>query len=413
MTVPASAPAATAPASSPTESASADSALFAKFTAQHQDNLAKDGHADAPKDSHRRPAAVAADSAAAAPAGATGVSPRGEDAGRERDGAGEGEADDAGAAPAKDEKAAAELSESDAITLLRKAREDGDTDGIDRALKVLMPGSKGLGEFNVDGKRYGELRAVTNKERKKLDARATELDTREQNVARGLAQVEQLVARYQPIEKLLVAAQGDDVDAFIELIEKATKKPINETVKRHLDKKLGKPGDPEVEALKRELRAEKEKREERERLEREAREQAAHKDQIQRHLVFLDETLSKNDDHRVRALVKTTAGMRAIFETQKAHYNAQSRTTISAEQAAKLVLEQKAKELEPWQQVLRAAPSAPAAQAPSNADGKQEAMPASSDRVRPLGTRGSSASGPGRHLSDTELFEKYERLAKL
>lgn len=408
------------PASTPVETSASDTAIFAKFTAQHQaavsGELDKDGHADASKESRRGPAAVAAGAATAAPAGAARVSPRGEDAGAERDDGGSADDDaapdaDRAKADGADKEAATELSEADAIALARRAHAEGDTDALDRALKAILPGSKGLSEFAVDGKRYGELRAVTNRAQKKLDARGKELDTREANVSRGLAQVEQLVQRYQPIETLLRAAQGDDVDAFITLVEKATGKPINETVKRHLDKKLGKPGDPEVEALKRELRAEKDKREERERAEQLQREQAAHKDQIQRHLVFLDETLSKSDDSRVRALVKTPAGMRAIFEAQKANYNAQTRTTLSAEQAARFVLEQKQKELEPWQQVLGGSAQPTPNPATKSESGNQ---PAPSERVRALGNRGASpASGGAQRLNDTELFEKYERLAKL
>jgi len=365
---------------------------------------------------------MAARAAAAAPAGATGREPGGADAGGERDSAGgDGAPDDASAAAARakaDEAPAGSLSEEGALALLRKSREDGDTDGIDRALKVLMPGSKGLSEFNVDGKRYGELRTVTKRAQKKLDEREAAIGTREQNLQRGMATLEQVVQRYQPIEQLLVAAQDDSpegVAKFVELVEKATRKPINETLKRHLNHKLDKPGDPEVEALKRELRSEKEARLERERKEEEARQQQARTQEIQRHLVFLDETLSKHDDSRVRALVKSPAGMRAIFEAQKAHYNPQSRTTLSAEQAARFVLEQKQKELEPWQQVLGSR-SAPAEGATAPAVGKQEAIaPAPSERVRALGSRGASpaSGGGGRHLSDAELFEKYERLAKV
>lgn len=291
---------------------------------------------------------------------------------------------------------------------------------MDRALKVLLPGSKGLSEFNVDGKRYGELRTVTKRVTKRLDERSAHLDTREQNLQRGMGVLEQAVARLQPIEQLVIAAQDESpegVAKFVELVEKVTKKPINETLRRHLSHKLDKPGDPEVEALKRELKTEKEKREARERAELEARQKQVRTQEIQRHLAFLDETLSKHDDQRVRALVKTPAGMRAIFEAQQAHYNGQTRTTLSAEQAAKFVLTQKAKELEPWQQVLGTR-SVPAAEPATPAVAKQEAIatgPAPSDRVRPLGSRGAApASGSGgRALSDAELFEKYERIAKV
>lgn len=411
------APAAPAPTSSP---ASSDADVFAKFTAQHQAAVANEvSHADPSKNASGRAAPVAARAAGAAPAGATGAAPGGEDAGAERDDG--GQADDAGAAPGEgkaDGAPAGALSETDAIALLRKSRDDGDTDGIDRALKVLLPGSKGLGEFNVDGKRYGELRTVTKRVQKKLDERAAQLDTREHNLQRGMGVLEQTVARLQPIEQLVIAAQDDSpegVAKFVELIEKATKKPLNETLKRHLNHKLDKPGDPEVEALKRELKTERETRLERERKEAEARQQQAQRDEIQRHLVFLDETLSKHEDQRVRALVKTQEGMREIFLAQKAHYNPQTRTTLSAEQAAQFVIQQAQKRLEPWQQVLGAR-SAPAAEPATPAVGKQEAIaPAPTDRARPLGSRGAApaSGGGGRTLSDAELFEKYERLAKV
>lgn len=367
---------------------------------------------------------MATGAAGAAPVGAAGREPGGEDAGRERDDS--GQADDAGAAPAggkTDEAPAGSLSEADALTLLRKSREDGDTDGIDRALKVLMPGSKGLGEFNVDGARYGEFRTTHRKAQRKLDDRAAQLHTEAQNLERGRAVLAQVVQRLEPIEQLVIAAQDESpagVAKFVELIEKATKKPINETLRRHLSNKLDKPGDPEVEALKRELASERQARLDRERKEEEARQTHARTQEIQRHLVFLDETLGKHDDQRVRALVKTQAGMRAIFEAQKAHYNSTTRSTLSAEQAAKFVLEQKAKELEPWQQVLGGGtaqtPVASAQPVPVPATGSGSGnQPAPPDRARSLGSRGAApaSGGGGRTLSDTELYEKYERLHKV
>jgi hypothetical protein len=297
------------------------------------------------------------------------------------------------------------------VALLRQARADGDTAGIDRALKALLPDSKGLGEFQVDGKRYGEFRTVVKRAKEKIEARAASVATREQNVARGLAQVEQLVQRYQPIETLLQKAQGDDVDAFVELLEKATGKPLNDTLKRHLDKKLGKPVDPELDAVKRELRSEKEARLDRERKEQEAREVATRTTAIRSHLEGLHQTLSQDQDARVVALVGTREGMKAVFEAQQAHYNPQTGQTLTPAAAARWVLQQKQKELEPWQQVL--APKAlPAAQPTATADPKGE--PIATPRVRSLPSRGASpASGGAQRLTDAELYEKYERLAKL
>lgn len=364
---------------------------------------------------------MAARAAGAAPAGAAGREPGGEDAGAERDAAGsDGEADDARAAAAKgetDDAPAGSLSEADAIALLRKSRDEGDTAGIDRALKVLMPGSKGLDEFNVDGKRYAELRTTNKRAQKKLDDRAAQLQTEAQNLERGRAVLQQVVQRLEPIEQLVIAARADSpegVAKFVEALEKLTNKPLNETLKRHLNHKLDKPGDPEVEALKRSLKETTDKLAERERKEAEAREQQARAREIQGHLAFIDETLSKHDDQRVRTLVKSPEGLKLIFLAQRQHYNDRTRTTISAEQAAKLVLEQKQKELEPWQQVL-GAPSAPAAPGATPAVEKGEPIAPPADRARTLGSRGAApASGTGgRKLTDAELFEKYERLAKV
>lgn len=404
---------AAAPAPSAADTSTGDSALFGKFTAQHNAAVAQElGHADASKNTSRPGAAAhAAGHGESAPAGrASGYEPGGADAGTDGDGSGSeaGRPDEAGDPEAEAaEKPAAPLSEADAVALLRKARADGDTDGIDRALKALLPDSKGLSEFNVDGGRYAQFRSVVNRATKKLDSRAAEVTTREQNVARGLAQVEQLVQRYQPIETLLHKAQGDDVDAFVELLEKATGKPLNDTLKRHLDKKLGKPVDPELDAVKRELRSEKEARLERERKEQEQRDVASRTQEIRGHLEFLHSTLSQDQDARVVALVGTREGMRAVFEAQQQHYNPQTRQTLSAQQAARWVLEQKQKELEPWQRVL--APKALPPPAASTATPTPE-----TPRVRSLPSRGASpASGGAQRLSDADLFEKYERLAKL
>lgn len=413
------APAPTAPAS-PAQSSASDAALFGKFTAQHQQAVAQElgkSHADAPKNVRgSEPSGKPADHVErAAAADAARDAGGGEDAGTERDGSGseEGRADAAGGAEAEAAKPAA-LSESDALALLRKSRDEGDTAGIDRALRALLPDSKGLSEFNVDGKRYGEFRGVVKRATAKLTKREEAVSTRERNVATGLAQVEQLVQRYSPVEKLMLAAQDDSdegVEAFVELLQTVTKKPLNDTLKRHLDKKLGKPVDPELDAVRRELRSEKEARLERERKEAEDRATAERTTEIRNHLQFLHTTLSTAEDHRVRALVGTREGIKAIFEAQQAHYNPQTRQTISAAAAAKWVLEQKQKELEPWERVLKA-PATAAATPTAPADEKREAI--ETPRVRALPSHGGApASGGTKRLSDTELFEKYERLAKL
>lgn len=414
------APAPAAPASPAAADSAADAALFGKFTAQHQAAVAAELGGKESSDAHpsqkvRGPgaAADAADHVERPAAAGTARGDAGrEDAGAERDGAREADDPSARPRPETDEAPAAQLTEADALALLRKSRDQGDTAGIDRALKALLPDSKGLSEFNVDGKRYGEFRTVVKRATKKLESREEAVTTRERNVATGLAQVEQLVQRYQPIETLLQKAQGDDVDAFVELLEKATGKPLNETLKRHLDKKLGKPVDPELDAVKRELQSEKAARLERERQEAEARAQAERTTAIKSHLQFLNQQLSAHDDQRVRALVSTREGMRAIFEAQQAHYNPQTRQTISAAAAAKYVLEQKQKELEPWERVLKPQ-AAPAATPAAAAYPKREPID-ETPRIRALPSHGgASASGGSQRLSDAELFDKYERLAKL
>lgn len=420
------APAPTTPAAPPSapsapsaaRASADDAALFGKFTAQHQkavaEELGKDANGQSSNEVRGRGAAVAARSEGAGATGAPGSDAGGEDAGTERDATG-GETDDAGAASGgrkTDAAPAAVLSESDAIALARKAHAAGDLDELDRALKAILPGSKGIAEFNVDGKRYGEFRAASARRARKLDDREATLGTREQNLQRGMSVLEQVVQRLEPIEQLVKAAEDDSpagVAKFVELIEKVTRKPINETLKRHLNHKLDKPGDPEVEALRRELNAERTARQERERKEAEARQQQARTQEIQRHLVFLDQTLGAHADPAVRELVKSRDGIAAIFRAQESRYNPQTRTTISPEQAAKLVLAERS--------VLGG--SKPAATPPANGDGKQEPStqtpaPASNDRARSLGSRGSAPASPGtRRLSDAELFEKYERLAKI
>jgi len=286
---------------------------------------------------------------------------------------------------------------------------------MDRALKALLPDSKGLSEFAVDGKRYAQFRATTARANKRLDERSTALDGREANLQRGMGVLEQVVQRLEPVEKLLEAAKDDSDEgheALVALVETLTKKKLNETTRRLLDKKLGKPTDPKVEALERELRAEKEKREARERAEEEAHQTAARQTEIRQHVQFLHQTLSKHDDHQVRTLASTRQGMMAIFEAQQQHYDRRTGKTLSAEQAARYVLEQKKKEIEPWQRVLGAKAPEPAA-TPTPAPPTTPATPEA--RVRSLGSRGSApaAAGTAGTLSDAELFDKYERLAKL
>lgn len=436
--MPQAAPAATPSApSAAVEESAADAALFGKYTAQHQAALATedDDHAQthqAPRPANASAPARSVAARAARPAGnqpardaSTGkflpAAAGAGDAADDEAGDGARAADDEGAADDPhagdpDPAAAGVLSEAEAVALLRAARASGDREGIDRALKALLPDSKGLSEFNVDGNRYAEFRLTVKREKDKLAERDTDLSTRERNVSTGLAQVEQLVSRYQPIEQLVQAAQGEDdeaVEAFVTLLQKLTKKPLNETVKRHLDRKLSKPSDPEVDALRRELKGERELREKRERDETEARQQAEQRGQIQRHLVFLDQELSKSTDARVVALVKSPAGMRAIFQAQRDHYDKKSGNTLTPEQAARFVLEQKQKELEPWQAVLGGGNAAPALPAPATTPNEPAAAPAAR-RAKPLGARGASASnGARKPLSDNELFEKYERLARL
>lgn len=290
----------------------------------------------------------------------------------------------------------------------RKAHAAGDTAELDRVLKELLPGSKGLSEFTADGSRYAEFRKTAKKTADKLAEKDADLTQREANLQRGLAAMEQTVARYQHIEQMLDRSKTDD-DAFVELLEQRTGKKLNEIAKRRLDKALAKPVDPHVAELERQLKAEREARETKERQEQEQRQQQERTQQIQRHLIFLDQELGKSADPRVVALVKTPEGMRAIFDAQQAHYDPRTRLTLSPEQAARYVLEEAQKKLAPWQRVLGGG-APPAAAAPAAAPA---ATPAPAPRVKTL-TRSASASGGGnRPLSDNELFEKYERLARL
>lgn len=292
------------------------------------------------------------------------------------------------------------------VEAARAAWEKGDQGALDAALKKLLPGSKGLAEFTVDGRRWSELRTVAGKRKAAQDKRDAEQNEREQNLQKGMGVLETLVQRYQPIEQLVQAAAGDDVDAFVSLVERLTKKPIGETVKRHLDKKLGKAEDPHMSALERQLKEEREARQALEaRIENE-RKQAETNHKIQRHLVFLNETLSGHADPAVRALVASPAGMRAIFEAQRDAYDERTNTTLTPEQAARHVIAQKRKEFEPWAPALGAAP-APAPRAlPAPA-------PTPTPPARALNGRGGGASGPGRPLTDNELFEKYEHIHKV
>lgn len=267
---------------------------------------------------------------------------------------------------------------------------------------MLLPDSKGLGEFTADGSRYAQFRQAVKKQSDKLTERETDVAAREQNLQRGLQQMEATVARYQQVEQLLDKAKTDD-DTFVAILEQRTGKKLNDVMKRRMEKSLGKETDPEVVQLRNELRQEREAREARERQEQEARQQGEQREKIQRHLVFLDDTLSKSQDPRVVALVKTPEGMRAIFEAQRAHYDQRTGVTLSPEQAAQFVLSEKQKELEPWQRVFGGAPAAASGPPPG---------PAAAPRARPL-PRQASASNGGRKLSDPELFEKYERLARL
>jgi hypothetical protein len=419
-----------------TESA-ADAALFDKYTAQHQAALATDAgkdpsHAPASKVSRRENARAPARSVAAKPARPAGNQPARDETGKflpraasngaaaaaapaaadvdsqeDRDGAraadAQGAADDPHAGDADPAAASGALSEAEAVRLLRDSRQSGDKDGIDRALRALLPDSKGLDEFNADGSRYAEFRQTVKKASDKLSQRETAIAEREANYERGMGVMQGLVKKYEATEGLIEKAKTDDL-AFVELVESRTGKKLNDVMKRQLERQLGKQVDPEVAALRGELKAEKEKREERERQEAEARAQQERTQQIQRHLLFLDNELSKSADPRVVALVKNPQGMRAIFEAQQAHYDPKTGVTLSPEQAARYVLEQKQKELAPWQQVFAPAP-APAAETPAE-------PPA--PRARTLSSaRATSASGGARKLSDPELFEKYERLARL
>lgn len=390
-------PAPLAPTAS--DAATNDAALFGKYTDQHAAEVAKDLAG--------KPGAVGSDNGV--PADGEGADPKEpieHDADDSKDDAEPDTQPDGKPKPKLSEK----LSDADAVTKARKAFAAGDTEALDLALKAILPGSKGLSEFTADGKRYAELRAVSIKRRQQAEARDAKLNERESNLAQGRKVLDEVVARYKPLEDLLALASKDDdasIDAFVAFVEKATRKPLNDTVKRHLDRKLNKPGDPELEAVKRELRAEKDKREAREREEENAKASRAHVEQIQRHLVFLDQTLKTHADPRVRSLIASPEGMREVFKAQERHYDRARNATLSPEQAALWVLEQKQKELEPWQRVLGGAPppkALPAAPEP----------PKATPRAKPLGSRGNGASGGARgRLNDQDLFAKYERLAKL
>lgn len=294
------------------------------------------------------------------------------------------------------------------MKLLRDSRASGDKDGIDRALKALMPDSKGLGEFTADGSRYAEFRKTAKKTADKLAAQQADIDKKIADYNQGLQVMEGLVQKYQATEQMVELAKTDDA-AFVQLVEQRTGKKFNDVAKRVLEKALGKQTDPELAAVKAELKAEREARLEQQRKEQEQREHQARTEQIQRHLVFLDQTLSQSQDPRVVALAKTPEGMRAIFEAQQAHYDPRTNVTLTPEQAAHYVLEQAEKNLQPWQRVFGWQSQPPAQAAPA------EPPPPPAPRARTLSAaRATSASGGKTPvLSDAQLFEKYERIARL
>jgi hypothetical protein len=271
-----------------------------------------------------------------------------------------------------------------------------------------MPDSKGLDEFHADGSRYAEFRQTVKKASDKLSQRETAVAEREQNYERGMAVMQGLVKKYEATEQLLEKARSDDL-AFVELVEQRTGKKLNDVIRRQLERQLGTKTDPEVAQLKNELKAEREQRLERERKEAEAREHQQRTEQIQRHLVFLDQELSKSPDPRVVALAKTPEGMRAIFDAQQQHFDPRSNRTLSPEQAARFVLEQTEKQLAPWRGVFGWQ-----SQEPSAAAAAPEPAPAPAPAARTLSSRrAASVSRPARPPTDAELFEKYERLARL
>lgn len=395
----AAAPAPAAP-SRAVESSADDTALFAKYTAQHQAEVAKElGEPSAPtprsKDaSPAKPDEAKPDDEVDDPSHADEGSTDDDADGAERRGAADGKKPDAAASGVTADVDAA-----------RAAWAKGDTKALDAALKKILPGSKGLAEFTVDGKRWNEVRTVVAKRKAELDTRAAELDTREGRYKQGMAMLDSLVQRYEPIEKLVQLAESGDVDAFVELVEKTTKKSLNDTVKRHLDRKLGKPEDPHLSALERELKAEREARQALERKLDDDKRQTETNQKIQRHLVFLNDTLKGHEDPAVRALVASPAGMRAIFEAQRAAYDSRTDRTLTPAQAALQVIAAKRRELEPWVGLI--SPTPPDKALPA------AAPPAPAPRGRSLNNRGGGASSAGRRLTDNEMFEKYERMAKM
>lgn len=264
----------------------------------------------------------------------------------------------------------------------RKLFAEGDLDG---ALEKAF--GKKSDAFRVNSAKWAEWRKANT-------AAQRQIAEREQRLEQGVRAVE------QKFGALVKAKQAYDAGDYREALKLAFGTDAETFNKKLLSQFHGK--NPEVEALRAELRA----RDEREEQARRQREEMGRSEQQRqrdaRNIEIIGQHLANHEDESIAELSKRPRFRSRVYQILSEHYDPASKTSIPLEQAAEMVKQEIEDEFGP---VFR---PRSVSESPHRA-GKTHARPATAT----LSNRGAAeASPPGAQLSDEELFRKYANLAK-
>lgn len=204
-----------------------------------------------------------------------------------------------------------------AVGSLAKARKllnDGDIDGAFAEAFGKKPQ-----DFNINSKRWEEHRKAVQRDKRQLTQTQAEL-------RQAANELHQTYAPYHAAQK---AWESGDIEGAIKL---AFKSDVTDFNKKLIKAAHGK--NPEVEALRAELRA-RDEREAQARAEREAAEHEANAANARRQYVEnMQSTLASSDDEQLAFLSKKRTFIGRVFEILQDHYDERSNTTLPILEAA-------------------------------------------------------------------------------
>lgn len=288
----------------------------------------------------------------------------------------------------KGSAADAEPSEPSAATLAR-ARELYRKGDLDAALELAL-GVK-PDALRINSARWADFRKAQTEAKRQDQARQQRLE----------AAARQLEEQYGPLVEAKRAYEAEEYEQAFRL---AFGDDVNAFQRKLLGKFHGK--NPEVEALKRELR-ERDEREARARQETAEREAQAEADRAYREeFAKLQSALTSLPDSELAELSRQTGFVQRVVQVLQQHYDPETNTSLPVAEAAGIVRDEILERFAPvFTRRTGALPESP------DRAGTKPARQATSVAQPSLSQRGAQGvSEPGAPLSDGELVKKYTRL---